>query len=71
MLELLVGTTGLATAQVGAVEIKPDGTIKINGNYTSIGGTLSTVGNIIVDGAHVDVTTGIPLFSCEQCKWRS
>ena len=56
----------LATAQIGAVEIKPDGTIKINGNYTSIGGTLSTGGNIIVDGAYVDVTTGTPLFNANS-----
>ncbi|WP_373592301.1 hypothetical protein, partial [Fusobacterium varium] len=61
-----VGATGLATAQVGAVEIKPDGTIKINGNYTSIGGTLTTAGAIIVDGAYVDVTTGTPLFNAHS-----
>ena len=60
------GSTGLATAQVGAVEIKPDGTIKINGNYTSIGGTLTTAGAIIVDGAYVDVTTGTPLFNAHS-----
>ncbi len=29
---------------------------EINGNYTAIGGTLSTAGNIIVNGAYVDVT---------------
>ena len=58
-----VGTGGLTTAQVGAIEIKPDGTIKINGNYTSIGGTLSTAGNIIINGACVDATTGTPLFN--------
>ena len=61
-----VGAGGLATAQVGAIEIKPDGTIKINGNYTSIGGTLSTAGAIIVDGAYVDVTTGTPLFNAHS-----
>ncbi|MCF0171761.1 MAG: autotransporter-associated N-terminal domain-containing protein, partial [Fusobacterium varium] len=61
-----VGSGGLATAQVGAIEIKPDGTIKINGNYTSIGGTLSTAGNIVVDGAYVDVTTGTPLFNAHS-----
>ena len=61
-----VGSGGLSTANVGAVEIKPDGTIKINGNYTSIGGTLSTAGNIIVDGAYVDVTTGTPLFNANS-----
>ena len=61
-----VGSGGLATAQVGAIEIKPDGTIKINGNYTSIGGTLSTAGNIVVDGAYVDVTTGTPLFNANS-----
>ena len=61
-----IATGSSATAQVGAVEIKPDGTIKINGNYTSIGGTLSTAGNIIVDGAYVDVTTGTPLFNANS-----
>ncbi|WP_339010620.1 autotransporter-associated N-terminal domain-containing protein [Fusobacterium varium] len=60
------GAGGLATANVGAVTITPDGTIKINGNYTSIGGTLSTAGNIIVDGAYVDVTTGTPLFNANS-----
>ena len=61
-----VGSGGLSTASVGAIEIKPDGTIKINGNYTSIGGTLSTAGSIIVDGAYVDVTTGTPLFNAHS-----
>ena len=61
-----VGSGGLSTANVGAIEIKPDGTIKINGNYTSIGGTLSTAGSIIVDGAYVDVTTGTPLFNAHS-----
>ncbi len=60
------GAGGLVTANVGAVTITPDGTIKINGNYTSIGGTLSTAGNIIVDGAYVDVTTGTPLFNANS-----
>ncbi len=60
------GTSGTASAQIGAVEIKPDGTVIINGNYTSIGGSLSTVGNIIVNGAYVDVTTGTPLFNADS-----
>ncbi|MCB8650991.1 beta strand repeat-containing protein, partial [Fusobacterium ulcerans] len=63
---IAVGSGGLSTANVGAVEIKPDGTIKINGNYTSIGGTLTTAGAIIVDGAYVDVTTGTPLFNANS-----
>ena len=58
--------TGLATAQVGSVIIKPDGTILINDKYTSIGGTLSTAGNIVVNGAYVDVTTGTPLFNANS-----
>ena len=58
--------TGLATAQVGSVIIKPDGTILINDKYTSIGGTLSTAGNIVVNGAYVDVTTGTPLFNAHS-----
>ncbi|RGY57786.1 autotransporter-associated N-terminal domain-containing protein, partial [Fusobacterium ulcerans] len=61
-----IGNGGLATAEIGSVTIKPDGTIMINGNYTSIGGTLSTAGNIIVDGAYVDVTTGTPLFNANS-----
>ena len=61
-----IGNGGLATAEIGSVTITPDGTIKINGNYTSIGGTLSTAGNIIVDGAYVDVTTGTPLFNANS-----
>ena len=60
------GAGGLVTAQVGAVTIKPDGTILINDQYTSIGGTLSTAGAIIVDGAYVDVTTGTPLFNAHS-----
>ena len=61
-----LGTSGVGTAHVGAIEIELDGTITINGNYTSIGGTLSTVGNVIVNGAYVDVTTGIPLFNANN-----
>ena len=56
-----VGSSGLAEANVGVVTIKPDGTILINDQYTSIGGTLTAAGDVIVDGAHVDVTTGTPL----------
>ena len=60
------GAGGLVTAQVGAVTIKPDGTILINDQYTSIGGTLTATGAIIVDGAYVDVTTGTPLFNANS-----
>ncbi|UYI78735.1 MAG: autotransporter-associated N-terminal domain-containing protein [Fusobacterium varium] len=61
-----VGAGGLATANVGSVTVKPDGTILINDKYTSIGGTLSTTGDIIVDGAYVDATTGTPLFDAHS-----
>ena len=61
-----VGSGGLSTANVGSVIITPDGTVTINGNYTSIGGTLSTAGNIIVNGAYVDATTGTPLFNANS-----
>ncbi|WP_141750336.1 hypothetical protein, partial [Fusobacterium sp. HMSC073F01] len=59
-------SSGLATAEVGVVTIKPDGTILINDQYTAIGGTLSTAGDIIVDGAYVDATTGTPLFNAHS-----
>ena len=59
-------TNRLTAARVGAVIIQPDGTIKINDKYTAIGGTLSTAGNIIVNGAYVDVTTKTPLFNAHS-----
>ena len=59
-------TSRLTAARVGAVIIQPDGTIKINDKYTAIGGTLSTAGNIIVNGAYVDVTTKTPLFNAHS-----
>ena len=57
---------GLATANVGAVTITPDGVIKINEKYVSIGGTLTTSGAIVVNGAYVDVTTNTPLFNASS-----
>lgn len=72
-INILPGGTGIAAvaggavdAELGSVKIDADGNIHINGNYTSIGGHLSTVGNIIVDGAYVDVTTNTPLFSANN-----
>ena len=59
-------TSGLTAARVGAVIIQPDGTIKINDKYTAIGGTLSTAGNIVVNGAYVDATTKTPLFNAHS-----
>ena len=59
-------TNRLTAARVGAVIIQSDGTIKINDKYTAIGGTLSTAGNIIVNGAYVDVTTKTPLFNAHS-----
>jgi hypothetical protein len=61
-----MGPGGVGAANVGAVEIKPDGTIIINDKYVSIGGTLSTVGAIVVNGAYADVTTGTPLFNASS-----
>ena len=57
---------GVSKAEVGSVKIESDGTITINDKYVSIGGTLSTAGNIVVDGAYVDVTTGTPLFNANS-----
>ena len=54
------------TASVGAVVIKPDGTIYINDQYTAIGGTFETAGDIVVNGAHVDITTGTPMFNANS-----
>ena len=59
-------TSGFTAARVGAVIIQPDGTIKINDKYTAIGGTLSTAGNIVVNGAYVDATTKTPLFNAHS-----
>ncbi|MCB8564692.1 autotransporter-associated N-terminal domain-containing protein [Fusobacterium ulcerans] len=57
---------GVSKAEVGSVKIESDGTITINDKYVSIGGTLSTAGNIVVNGAYVDVTTGTPLFNANS-----
>ena len=57
---------GVSNAEVGSVKIESDGTITINDKYVSIGGTLSTAGNIVVNGALVDVTTGTPLFNANS-----
>lgn len=46
----------------GPVTISGNGEIKIGDGYTSLGGTLETAGNIVVDGAYVDITTGTPIF---------
>ncbi|MEQ3308904.1 autotransporter-associated N-terminal domain-containing protein, partial [Fusobacterium varium] len=59
-------SSNVTAARVGAVVIQPDGTILINDKYTAIGGTLSTVGNVIVNGAYVDVTTKTPLFNARS-----
>ena len=50
----------------GAVIIHPDGTIYINDKYIAIGGTLTTAGAVVVDGAVVDITTNTPLFNAEN-----
>ncbi|WP_130890189.1 autotransporter-associated N-terminal domain-containing protein [Fusobacterium ulcerans] len=59
-------TSGVGAANVGAIEIDSAGNIKINDKYVSVGGTLTTDGILIIDGAYVDVTTGIPLFSASS-----
>ncbi|MDU1893016.1 MAG: hypothetical protein E6767_20250, partial [Dysgonomonas sp.] len=59
-------TSGVGSANVGAIEIDSEGNIKINDKYVSVGGTLSTDGILIIDGAYADVTTGIPLFSASS-----
>ncbi|BBA51194.1 putative autotransporter [Fusobacterium varium] len=59
-------TSGVGAANVGAIEIDSEGNIKINDKYVSVGGTLSTDGILIIDGAYADVTTGIPLFSASS-----
>ncbi len=55
--------TGSPTMEIGSVVIEPDGTVTINNNYISIGGTLTANNQVNVDGAYVDITTGIPLFN--------
>ena len=60
------GSSGAATATIGSVQIDSNGNITINDNYVSIGGTLTTQGDITVNGAYVDVTTGIPLFNAHS-----
>ncbi|MHD0318791.1 autotransporter-associated N-terminal domain-containing protein [Fusobacterium sp. THCT1E2] len=61
-----VGNTGVGSAEVGSIKIESDGTVTINDKYVGIGGTLSTAGNLVVDGAYVDVTTGTPLFNAQS-----
>ncbi|WP_232044082.1 autotransporter-associated N-terminal domain-containing protein [Fusobacterium ulcerans] len=58
-----VETTGVGSAEVGSIKIDSNGDIHINGNYIGKGGTISTVGNLVVNGAYVDVTTGMPVFN--------
>ncbi len=58
------GTT--STANIGSVVVDSKGNITINDKYVAIGGTLSTAGNVIVNGAFVDVTTGTPLFNAHS-----
>ncbi|MEG9320844.1 autotransporter-associated N-terminal domain-containing protein [Fusobacterium varium] len=60
------GSSGSATATIGSVQIDSNGNITINDNYVSIGGTLTTQGDITINGAYVDVTTGIPLFNAHS-----
>ena len=49
-MELQEQNVGVSNAEIGSVKIESDGTITINDKYVSIGGTLSTVGNIVVNG---------------------
>ena len=55
-----------STANIGSVVVDSKGNITINDKYVAIGGTLSTAGSIIVNGAYVDVTTGTPLFNAHS-----
>ncbi|MGL5655643.1 MAG: autotransporter-associated N-terminal domain-containing protein [Fusobacteriaceae bacterium] len=58
--------SGISNASIGSIKIESDGTITINDKYVSIGGTLSTIGDVVVNGAYVDVTTGTPLFNANS-----
>ncbi len=60
----LGGASG--TANIGAVKIESDGTITINDQYVAIGGTLNAAGAIVVNGAYVDATTGVPMFNASN-----
>ncbi|MDR1834864.1 MAG: hypothetical protein LBQ96_03590 [Fusobacteriaceae bacterium] len=53
-------------ADVGAVQITAGGVITVNGQYVSVGGTLYTDGDLVVDGAFVDVTSGVPVFDAQN-----
>lgn len=58
--------SGISNASIGSIKIESDGKITINDKYVSIGGTLSTIGDVVVNGAYVDVTTGTPLFNANS-----
>ena len=58
-----VGNTGVGSAEVGSIKIESNGDVIINDKYVGIGGTLTTAGAIEVNGAYVDVTTGMPVFN--------
>lgn len=53
------------SSTIGSVTISSDGTVTINDQYISIGGTFVTTGDLIVNGAYVDVTTGTPVFNAQ------
>ena len=58
-----IQNTGTINVDGGGVGILVrDGAVAVN----AVGGTLSTAGNIVVDGAYVDVTTGTPLFNANS-----
>ncbi len=61
-----VGNTGVGSAEVGSIKIESNGDVIINDKYVGIGGTLTTAGAIEVNGAYVDVTTGVPLFNAQS-----
>ena len=61
-----VGNTGVGSAEVGSIKIDSNGNIQINDKYVSVGGTLTTEGDIVINGAYVDVTTGTPLFNANS-----
>ena len=61
-----IENTGVGNAESGSIKIESDGTVTINDKYVGIGGTLTTAGAIEVNGAYVDVTTGVPLFNAQS-----
>ena len=61
-----IDSTGSSSANIGSVKIDANGNITISDKYVSIGGTLTTTGAIIVNGAYVDVTTNTPLFNAHS-----